>query len=199
MSSPQQGQGAADGEDQREDRAVRADRSDASGSEDFDAAQRFGRRFKRLNQVIYPAEQGRPYREREIADEIGMSVSQVSNLLNGRSVPRADRAVALAQRLYGVRVEYFFLPDDDAYVQAVEGDLRAIEQQRRGEPLSRSHRTAGTAAEADALLLGDEQVRSIAEGVAELPLDMRETVGALVDQLRRAVGFHPKDGRGRPR
>lgn len=152
-----------------------------------DAAECFARRFQRLQGVIYPADLGRPYTEREIAEAVGMSVSQISNLRNGRSVPRADRAVALAT-LFGVRVEYFFLLDEDRYTRAVERHLRAIEQERRGEPVGHRDHAAGGTAVADSELFDDDQVRQIAEGVAVLPHDMRETVHALVDQLRRAIG-----------
>ncbi|MEU8480396.1 helix-turn-helix transcriptional regulator [Streptomyces hygroscopicus] len=172
-----------------------------STSGQHNAAELFAQRFQRLNRVIYPATQGRPYTEQEIADAVGMSVSQISNLRNGKSVPRADRAVTLA-RLYGVRVEYFFSPNDDSYVHAVEEQLEAIERERRGEPYIRGNRQAGSSAEADADLLDDDQVRSIAEGVAILPHDMRETVKALVDQLRRAadtVGLRRKTQDRRPR
>ncbi len=169
-----------------------------------DAAECFARRFQRLQEVIYPADLGRPYTEREIAEAVGMSVSQISNLRNGRSVPRADRAVALAT-LFGVRVEYFFSPDEDPYARDVERHLRAIEQQRRGEPIGQLNRAAGGStllvggpAPANAGLLDDDQVRQIAEGVAVLPHDMRETVHTLVDQLRRVARQH-KSREGQPR
>ena len=162
-----------------------------------DAAQCFARRFQRLQEVIYPADVGRPYTEREIAEAVGMSVSQISNLRNGRSVPRADRAVALAT-LFGVRVEYFFSPDEDPYARDVEAHLRAIAQERRGEPVGHRDRAAGGPARAGAGLLDDDQVRQIAEGVAVLPRDMRETVCALVDQLRRAVGRPHKQRERKP-
>ncbi|MES4905795.1 MULTISPECIES: helix-turn-helix transcriptional regulator [unclassified Streptomyces] len=151
-----------------------------------------------MQEVIYPADLGRPYTEREIAEAVGMSVSQISNLRNGRSVPRADRAVALAT-LFGVRVEYFFSLDEDPYARAVEQHLRAIEQERHGEPVGGRNRAAGGSAQAlgnpapsNAGLLDDDQVRQIAEGVAVLPHDMRETVCTLVDQLRRAVARQHK-------
>ncbi|MFK4184322.1 helix-turn-helix transcriptional regulator [Streptomyces sparsogenes] len=141
--------------------------------------------------MIYPAAQGRPYTEQEIANSVGMSSSQVSNLRNGRSVPRADRAVALA-KLFGVRVEYFFSTDDDQYVCDVEEQLRAIERQRHGAPQTQGNRMAGRSVGEESLL-DDEQVRSIAEGVAGLPRDMRDAVGALVDHFRRSVGLPTQD------
>lgn len=171
------------------------ERSRMSGR--HDAAECFSRRLQRLQEVIYPADLGRPYTEREIAEAVGMSVSQISNLRNGRSVPRADRAVALAT-LFGVRVEYFFLPGEDRYTRDVERHLRAIEQERRGEPVGHRDRAAGGSAAADTELFDDDQVRQIAEGVAVLPHDMRETVHALVDQLRRAVGRPHKSRERKP-
>ncbi|WP_308014016.1 helix-turn-helix domain-containing protein [Streptantibioticus parmotrematis] len=104
----------------------------------------------------------------------------MSNLRNGRSLPRADRAHRLAQ-LYGVTADFFFLPPDAPYVVDVESQLDAIEQERRGVPQHRANRSAGSSA-------GDDEVRRIAEGVADLPPDMRETVAKLVDQLRQVAG-----------
>ncbi|MBY8888201.1 helix-turn-helix domain-containing protein [Streptomyces sp. PTM05] len=182
---------------------------------DTEQAGVFADRLARLNQVLYEADLGRPFTDQEIADRIGLSVSQVANLRHGRSLPRADRAHRLAQ-LYGVRSEFFFLPADAPYVGQVEAELRAIEAERRGLPHSRVRRSAGAspagppdrAATSGAARSAsnegatgtaeeeeeDERVRRIAEGVAELPADMRETVATLVDQLRRAVSRRP----GRP-
>ncbi|AIA00744.1 helix-turn-helix domain-containing protein [Streptomyces noursei] len=162
------------------------------------AAERFAQRFNRLNESIYPATQARPYTEQEIADQIQMSVSQVNNLRNGRSVPRGDRAMRLAA-LYGVRLDYFFLPDDAEYVREVEQHLLAIDVERRGLPQMRANRTAGSgggaASGAESPL--DDEVRHIAEGLAELPSEFRDVVGTLVDTLRERMGLQPRGRRSR--
>ncbi|MEU7639486.1 MULTISPECIES: transcriptional regulator [unclassified Streptomyces] len=162
--------------------------------EQGDAAKRFAQRFNRLNESIYPATQDRPYTEQEIADQIQMSVSQVSNLRNGRSVPRGDRAMRLAA-LYGVRLDYFFLPDDAEYVMEVEQHLLAIDVERRGLPQKRANRTAGSDSGPASPI--DDEVRHIAEGLAELPSEFRDVVGALVDTLRERMGLHPRGRRSR--
>ncbi|WP_395367065.1 helix-turn-helix domain-containing protein [Streptomyces sp. YH02] len=162
-------------------------------SDDRSEAERFGRRLRQLDQVLYSKELGRPYTDAELAAEIGTSPSQVNNLRNGKSVARTDRAVRLAS-FYGVQAEYFVLPEGHPYVTQVDEHLNAVRKEREGVPLERGNRTAGQTAAS----VGDNaQVRGIAEDLAELPPEMLDTVGSIVNQLRRAIGLSPRShGKG---
>ncbi|MEV0125832.1 helix-turn-helix transcriptional regulator [Streptomyces sp. NPDC050703] len=163
--------------------------STSSGQE----AALFGERFRRLIEVVYPAALGRPYTDTEIAKHTGLSNQYVGKLRKGQSVPSLANAGRMA-KLFGVSTDYFLNPPEHSAVQAVERNLRMIENHRAGRAQRVGHRSAGV----DAELLSDEEVRHIAEGAAELPSSMRGSVTTVIDQLRQAIGLGRGDGFGSP-
>ncbi|MEV0318141.1 helix-turn-helix domain-containing protein [Streptomyces sp. NPDC050658] len=149
----------------------------------------FGRRFTRLISVIYPTALGRPYTDTEIAKHVGLSNQYVGKLRKGQSVPTLSNAGRLA-KLFGVSTDYFLNSPEHPAVRSVERNLRMIENHRAGRAQRVGHRTAGGAMDADDIaLLSDQEVRQIAEGAADLPPTMRDSVSVVIDQLRKAIGL----------
>ncbi|MEU5001553.1 helix-turn-helix transcriptional regulator [Streptomyces sp. NPDC021622] len=154
----------------------------------------FGVRFSRLIGVVYPTALGRPYTDTEIAKRAGLSNQYVGKLRKGQSVPSLSNAGRLA-KLFGVSTDYFLNSPDHPAVRSVERNLRMIERHRAGKAQRVGHRSAGGAADADDIaLLSDDEVRQIAEGAAELPPTMRDSVSAVIDQLRKAIGLGKVEG-----
>ncbi|MFB1046751.1 helix-turn-helix domain-containing protein [Streptomyces chrestomyceticus] len=158
--------------------------------DDRQGAALFADRLGRLIAEIYPAALGRPYTDSEIAQRCGLSPQHVGRLRRGEAMPSLAKAAALAA-LFGVSTDYFHGSGDHPVVRAVERDLERIRRHRAGLPQHTAYRTAGSASEEDAVLLGDPAVRGIAENAAELPPEMRGTVRTLVEQLRKALGGQP--------
>ncbi|VVJ21509.1 Uncharacterised protein [Amycolatopsis camponoti] len=87
----------------------------------------FGRLLERLI-YLKKHDDGRPYTVSEVADEIGISKSQLYNLLKGANEPKLRLAQELAT-YFGVELEYFGTSERAREIQEQYALLERLSQQ----------------------------------------------------------------------
>ncbi|MET8682100.1 helix-turn-helix transcriptional regulator [Streptomyces sp. NPDC004647] len=132
----------------------------SAGAADL-ASERFAERLEHLFAHMYPASQGRPYTNGEVARATGLSTTAIGYLRTGRNRPSLETAARLAG-FFGVPLDFFRNDEIAAQVQAELADLAAIRDHRARRILRRS---------------------------AGLPAAMQAAVEQIIDEYRKAAGL----------
>ncbi|MGP3950009.1 helix-turn-helix transcriptional regulator [Streptomyces sp. 7N604] len=128
------------------------------------ASEHFAERLEHLFAHMYPAAQGRPYTNGEVARATGLSTTAIGYLRTGRNRPSLETAARLAG-FFGVPLDFFRNDEVAVRVQAELTDLAAIRDHRARRILRRS---------------------------AGLPAAMQAAVEQIIDEYRKAAGL-PSD------
>ncbi len=135
-----------------------------SSCPDSPDSEHFAERLAHLFAHMYPASQGRPYTNGEVARATGLSTTAIGYLLSGRNKPSLDTAARLAD-FFGIPLDYF---RNDEVAKAVQADLVELAAIR------------------------DERARRILRRSAGLPATMQDAIEAIITEYRSAAGL-PED------
>lgn len=137
----------------------------SAGSGDL-ASEQFAERLAHLFAHMYPASQGRPYTNGEVARAIGLSTTAIGYLRTGRNKPSLETAARLAG-FFGVPLDFF---RDDGVAAQVQADL------------------------ADLAAIRDHRARRILRRSAGLPATMQAAVEQIIEEYRKAAGLPDDPG-----
>ncbi|MFC5720654.1 helix-turn-helix transcriptional regulator [Streptomyces gamaensis] len=133
---------------------------DAGANPSDRVSDQFAERLDILFADMYPASQGRPYTNGEVARATGLSTTAIGYLRSGRNKPSFDTAARLAD-FFGVPLDFF---RDDEVAAAVRADL------------------------ADLAAYRDQRARRILRRSAGLPSAVQDAIEAVINNYQSATG-----------